>query len=115
MIEPVSPKEVREHYEQGKHIPDYVISAINALLLKKFSNGLKSNTFTQAEIIEAISESCPTVRGRKKGDISFRKMILDHHWLDFEPYYAAQGWVVKYDKPAYNESYEPLFTFSMKD
>ena len=32
-------------------------------------------------------------------------------YLDVEDAYRAEGWVVEYDKPGYNETYEPSFTF----
>ena len=41
-----------------------------------------------------------------------RKEIYDKNWLDVEDVYESAGWKVEYDKPGYNENYEPTFTFS---
>ena len=37
--------------------------------------------------------------------------VLDKDYLNIEEVFRAVGWVVIYDKPAYNESYEPTFEF----
>lgn len=39
---------------------------------------------------------------------------FDRHYLDIEEIYSASGWVVKYDKPAYNEDYPATFEFKKK-
>jgi len=43
-----------------------------------------------------------------------RDEVFDKGWLNIEPMYRAAGWKVVYDKPAYNESYEPTFTFTKR-
>jgi hypothetical protein len=38
----------------------------------------------------------------------------DKIWLDIEDVYGEHGWKVYYDRPAYNEDYEPTFKFTKK-
>ena len=42
----------------------------------------------------------------------FIKLIHKNHWPDFEDVYRKAGWTVVYKSPAYNESAQPIFTFS---
>jgi hypothetical protein len=41
-----------------------------------------------------------------------RRDLFDNNWLDLEWTFEQVGWSVWYDKPAYNESYEPTWYFS---
>jgi hypothetical protein len=41
-----------------------------------------------------------------------RDDVYDKGWLNIEPVYAEFGWVVEYDKPGYNESYDATFEFT---
>jgi hypothetical protein len=100
-VKPLSPSEVTS--KKRTIIPDEVISAINKLIAKNFSNGFAS--FTQKEAIEAIKDEFVN-------DVS-TDTIFDNGWLDFEDIYRKEGWKVKYDKPGYNESYEPTFEFKV--
>lgn len=40
--------------------------------------------------------------------------LYKKHQLDIEEVYRKAGWVVSYDKPAYNENYDAIFTFKSK-
>lgn len=40
--------------------------------------------------------------------------VFAQHWLDIEDVYRAEGWIVDYDKPAYNQSYRAYFVFKKK-
>lgn len=97
---PISPKQARESAE--KEIPEFIIKAVNSLLKKKIGNG-KKVVLKQNEILEACCSNAEQ-----------RSVIFDNKWLDFESLYAKHGWIVAYDKPAYNETYEPTFTFTEK-
>ncbi len=95
----ITPQEV-----EGKKvstIPSAVIEAFNELILKDFDG--TSATVGQKEVTRLIG---------KKG-ISSTK-LFNNHWLDVEQLYRNAGWIVNYDKPAYNETYEATFTFSRK-
>lgn len=41
-----------------------------------------------------------------------RDQIFTQGWLDVEHLYRAQGWVVRFDRPAYNETFLACFYFS---
>jgi hypothetical protein len=43
-----------------------------------------------------------------------RAVVFDKGWLDVESIFRAEGWKVKYDKPAYCETYKAFFVFSRK-
>ena len=46
------------------------------------------------------------------GELS--KMLYEKHYLDVEDAYRKRGWIVDYDKPAYNETYDAFFEFYIK-
>lgn len=95
MTKPLSPQEAEKGI--GTNIPDFVIEAVNTLLLQR------KTTFTQDEIIEGIREA--------SGYKVTRKEIFDKGYLYFEYIFRNAGWDVTYDKPGYNETYPPTFTF----
>lgn len=45
---------------------------------------------------------------------AIKKRIFDENWLDIELIYEQFGWKVKYDKPGWDEDYDPFFEFSKK-
>lgn len=96
-VRPISPEELdsREHL-----IPEQVIAAVNTLLAKNYDQKTGKAQLRQSDIVFlAVS------LGLKSTD------IFNNCWLNFEDLYRRAGWVVKYDKPGYNESYEPVFYF----
>lgn len=106
-VKPISFDDFEKQYE--KHIPDFVIEAVNKLLLKSWDGS--SATITQNSIINAM------IRPQEYSEMptsEFRRMIFDEHWLDFENLYRENGWDVYYDKPGYNETYDAYFVFKKK-
>lgn len=101
-VKPISPSEVAEIKKDL--LPDFVIETWNNTIAK-FWNGSYAMIF-QNKIITELLEKSPILITRNE--------IFDEHWLDVEDIYIAEGWNVKYDKPAYNENYEPTFKFSKK-
>lgn len=99
MIEPLKPDQIQ--VAKNADLPDFVISAVNEMLVKKWTG--HQARFTQREIIGLILS---------KGDNVTRELLFENHWLDFEDIYRRQGWKVEYDSPGYNESYEANFTFT---
>ncbi len=57
----------------------------------------------QKDVIARIIASEPELTSQQ---------IFDNHWLDIEDLYRKVGWKVKYDKPAYCESYDASFEFT---
>ena len=104
---PMSVNDILKYKKEA--IPIVVFDAVNYLLAEKF-NGT-SAVLKQCDIIDKIIEylNIPEVQKTPK-----KQEIFDKHWLDFEELYREQGWHVYYGKPAYNETYEATFTFSIK-
>src|SRR3989344_354790 len=98
-VQPIRPGEVKS--VKAKNFPDAVFESFNELIAEKFSGG--AATLQQKDVVARMVS-----KGLKK------KKIFDKGWLDVEQSYRAVGWSVIYDKPAYNESYEPTFRFSIK-
>jgi len=83
-------------------IPEYVFDAFNHMIAKNW-NG-RSSSFTQDAVIDKICET-QTVD---------RQHLFINNYLDVEDSYRKLGWFVHYDKPAYNETGEAMFTFKKK-
>ena len=98
MSRPIQPHEVLDQ----RVFPDEVFDVFNALIAKHALNG--QSVVGQNEIMAALC-------GALQCD---REAILKAKWLNIEDHYRAAGWKVEYDKPGYNETYEPTFTFTAK-
>jgi hypothetical protein len=104
-VKPISPEEIGN--EKIKTIPVAMIQAVNELLSMKW-NGT-SATLRQDDIMARYFK----IIG-KENDRANRDEVFDKHMLDFEHAYRSLGWKVYYDRPAYNESYEPTYEFTKK-
>ena len=106
MTKAISPTEAKMESAQYRidRIPEVVIQAVNQLIIKEMAdNAISTVTLTQKDIIAKIIQLDPSLTQSK---------IYENHYLDFEDVYRKEGWKVEYDKPAYNESYEPNFSFT---
>jgi hypothetical protein len=101
-VKPLSPDEAADKAQS--EMPDFVIEAVNNLLQKELHQGYA--TLRQEDVMKEIMRLAP--EGTKRQD------VFDNKWLDFEPIFEKAGWSVEYDKPGYNESYEPTFDFKDK-
>lgn len=96
MVKPVTPKEAG--VLKLAEIPDDMIEAVNLLIIRNLDQNGRA-----------------VVRQNELKDMMMRRLSqFSVKWLDFEPIFEEAGWKVVYDKPAYNESYEPFFTFTAK-
>lgn len=96
---PITPEEVSN--KKADLIPGFVFDAFNTLITQNIdANG--SSTVFEKEVVELIVQTNP------KSEIS---SIYLKRWLDVEDVYRKVGWKVKYDKPAYCESYDAYFVF----
>jgi hypothetical protein len=96
---PISPEEaVKQHV-----IPEEVFEIVNRLLVERFAPGHTVH-ITQTEVLDGL-------RGLEKFAEINRQSMCDKGWLDFEAAYQNAGWLVSFDKPGYNESYEASWTF----
>lgn len=93
MINPIKPSEVG----LAKVFPDFVISSFNTLIARHF-NGC-SSTVLQKDAVELIN---------KESAEPFKDW-----WLNIEETYRSTGWKVEYDKPAYNETYDAAYKFTV--
>ncbi len=90
---PITPDKIKK-----QHIPEAVFDAFNKLIDINFANN--QSIVKQEEVIKIIVDS----------GIS-RKQIFDNNLLDIEIPYREAGWIVKYEKPAYNETHDSCFIF----
>lgn len=97
----LSPAEVKK--QQVADIPDFVIEAVNQMLLKKF-DGRKA-IIRQPDLVKLICDNNQSVSEQD---------LYDNKWLDFESIFQKSGWKVKYDKPGYGEDYDAYFEFVKK-
>lgn len=96
MAEPIKPENVE------KKLPDEVIEVFNDLI-NQYWDGTRA-CVRQHEAAKLVAE-----RMNVKVGILFEKK-----YMDVEDVYRKAGWNVVYDKPGFNESYEPFFVFSHK-
>lgn len=111
MIKPISPREVIG--KKKELMPDEVLLAFNEIIAKNFSNG--SATVRQCDIVALLVEKLqmnPEYANETSAVLKGR--IFNNHWLDVEGIYRKAGWIVSYDKPGFNESYEATFEFASK-
>lgn len=99
MVKPLAPADVVS--AQVELFPDFVIETWNTIIAKKWSG--TQSCIEQDDIMLELIAAAPTLVNR--GD------VFAHRWLDIEDVYRAEGWVVEYDKPAYNEDYPAYFVF----
>lgn len=92
-MEPIKPSEVLR-----KHIPDFVIEAMNELLMER-----GADTYYLEEVVQRILAKAPP--GTTKA------MIFKNNWCDFEPLYRKAGWKVEFDTPDMYSTGQPLYRF----
>lgn len=94
---PISPSEISQEF------PDAVIEAVNQLLKEKFRGD--EVTLYQKDVIARIIKLDPSIK---------REELFEKKYMDFEDIFRKAGWVVEYDKPGWDENYEPYFKFRPK-
>lgn len=102
-MKPITPQEALDNVE--KAFPEFVFEAVNNCINQNYF-GKSSFTIKQDEIMKEILKLAP--------EGTTRQEVFDKHWMDFENAYRKVGWVVEYDKPGYNETYDAFFTFKVK-
>lgn len=109
MSKPVTPDEAFK----GKVtvIPPEVFDAFNELITQRA--GDSTTIVKQNEVSALIAEKIARRTGESFVNVMYQ--INDNRWLDIEPAYRDAGWVVNYDKPGYNESYEAFWEFRKKN
>jgi len=100
-VQAIKPSDIMDNLDTI--IDPAVIQAVNEILKEKFRGD--SVTILQKEIVSRAIKINPKLTS----DILYK-----NHHLDFEPIFRKAGWSVIYDKPGYNETYEPSFEFRTK-
>lgn len=95
-IQPIAPEAVAG--KKLEQIPNEVIDVFNELIIQNAVNG--TSRVLKKDVVELMV---------KKG--LPREDIIKKGWLDVEEVYQEAGWKVEYDKPGFNETGEPSFTF----
>lgn len=85
-----------------RSIPGVVVLVVNDLIVESLRGG--QAVVKQEDILARLEAQSHLKRGE----------ALSKGWLDFEEIYQTAGWDVSYDKPGFNESYEPSFTFTKR-
>lgn len=98
-MKPITKANVEQALDD-REFPDFVIQAFNECIVESRIN--HSNKVTQNDAVERIM---------RLGNVS-RNEVFENKWLDVERYYRKAGWIVKFSKPAYNESGEAYYNFS---
>jgi hypothetical protein len=108
-VKPISPQKAQE--AKAFSIPEYVIAAVNELLVKKVhpTANVQHVVLKQDTVVEAI-----IAKAAEGGLDVTAQYLFDEHYLDFEALFSSAGWRVVYDKPGYNESYEAFWKFDSK-
>ena len=103
-IKPMKPEDVLDR--KIETIPDAMFAAVNAMIAMKWNGS--SAVFRQDDLLEKYFEL-----SKETDDRATRDRLFANNQMDFEDAYRREGWKIVYDKPAYNESYEPTFCFSI--
>lgn len=111
MSRPITPAEARQQALDS--IPEFVIEAVNKMIVKNMSPNSDEVTILQDEIIDQIEIEGERMQAWKTGGFK-RGRVFNEHWLDFENIFRQAGWNVEYDKPAYCEDYKANFKFKAK-
>ncbi len=111
MSKPINPEEAQKAHKEhilakAAAIPGVIIEAVNTLIVENTTADESRVEITTDEIVNLVCAKDPSLTSKK---------IYDEKWLDIEPLYEQNGWIVHYDKPGYSESYGAAFVFSKKD
>ncbi len=98
-MKPITPSEVQA--SSINQIPDQIIEVFNELINEKFGNN-------RAYVHQSLVDSRLTKLG-----FNMRE-VYDKGWLNVEKLYRDSGWLVTYNKPDWNETGDPCWTFEVK-
>lgn len=108
MVKAITPSEAKALSDSKKmEFPEFVIESFNELIVADLKNGKAK--VSQKAVVERIKSNAA-----KQDIILDNADIYAHKYLNIEAFYESAGWKVDYDKPAYNESYDPSFYFETK-
>lgn len=98
-VQAVTKEQIRKQMKD-RVFPDFVIQSFNECIAE--SKQAHSNTVLQKDVVKRICKL-----GKVTSATVFKK-----DWLDVEDFFRKAGWTVKFDQPAYCESFEAYFEFT---
>lgn len=98
-MKPIGPNDVAD--EKVRTFPPEVWEVFNTLIAASSVRGVAK--VSQKRVTEAL-----VAKGYTWPQISAGG------WLNVEDVYTKLGWIVKYDKPGWDESYDPTYSFENK-
>lgn len=101
MSKPITPDEVLS--KKKVIIPPEVFDAFNELIAENW-DGIDATV-----LLKEVSDLIVS-----KLKLTDDTIIYKKKYLDIEELYREAGWDVKYDQPAYNETFKATFIFSKK-
>lgn len=101
-VKPITPEQAKGKIKNV--IPEAIIRAVNECISEKFRDNGSFGILQKDIIAKAV----------KFDENLTSNIIFEKKYMDFESLYKEAGWIVEYDKPAYNETYEAYFTFKVK-
>lgn len=99
MATPLTPAEAKKNKNTTLH--PSMVEAVNYFLLNY--DGHQKLIINQQKLVEKFLELEPSYTQQR---------VYEENLLDIESTFRKHGWKIKYDKPAYDESYVPFFIFS---
>lgn len=99
---PIRPSQVAAN--KASVLPAAVIQAFNTLITRAWDG--RSAMVYQHQATALMKELDPELTDER---------IREEHLLDVEVVYRRHGWRVTYEKPAWNESGHPFYTFTEDD
>ena len=106
MSGPIKPENAEE--KRKDNIPEEVFEAFNKLIVQNLSDGRSS--FLKNDAMYEILKNPPKEFLDMDSNL-VRQKIYDLKYLDVEESYRDAGWNVKYEGPAYWETFEDYFEF----
>lgn len=103
-VKPITPAEALS--QKKENLPDFVLEAFNALIVRNLGVSGVSRVL-QSEVLAEIRSRFFDTEGYMISDGE----IFAKKWLDVEDVYRDANWIVKYDKPGYDDTFEAFFTF----
>ena len=98
-MKPIKPSEVIALKKTS--FPPEVLEAVNELIAKNFSGRRSEFLMKDAANLIASKMGSPIA------------LVYKEKFLDVEDIYRAEGWLVTFDNPGYNEDYEAKYTFEV--
>jgi hypothetical protein len=102
MAGPIKPEDMPKY--KAEVFPEFVFQAFNLCIVENFCNG-RATVYQKDVMNKMASLALEEGIQLERGD------IFSKGYLNVEDVYREAGWKVKYDSPAYCETYEAHYEF----